>query len=125
MSSKGLRTTGASPKGDLPKSPTKRRKFLRESDDDKGPMAIEQYIYRRDRYRSSSTLFPFPLPMSLESLSTDLEPIFNVTPSVQQLIDKSLDDHGIIAYNISVLVQFKESYPRSKNPGSCLLLQGQ
>lgn len=69
---KGLRSPAVSPKRTLPSSPRTRRKFLRESEDDSGVLLIEQYIYRRDRFRSTSLDFPFPAPMILSELQQEV-----------------------------------------------------
>ena len=114
MSFKGfLPAPGASPKGPLPKSSVKRRKFLRGSGDDSGPMYIEQYIYRRDRYRSSSIPFPFPLPMSLETIPEHLSSTLRIDSTLQQLINKRLTDQGIQALTVQVYLQYKHGYPMS------------
>ena len=104
-----------SPKGALPKSSQKGREFLRQTDDDKGPMLIEQFIYRRDRYRSSSTAFPFPLPMRLENLPPYLQSELTPSPAVRQEIMESLREHQIQAFNIGVYGQSKVSYPNGQS----------
>ncbi|KAL8827200.1 MAG: hypothetical protein Q9191_003334 [Dirinaria sp. TL-2023a] len=115
MAFKGfLPSPGASPKGSLSKSSAKRRIFLRETEDDSGPMYIEEYIYRRDRYRSSSTPFPFPLPMSLETIPPHLASIYRIDSTLRQLISKRLTDQGIQAQTIEVGLQHKHGYPKSQ-----------
>lgn len=46
-------------------SPTKRCKFLKESEDNAGELSIKHYTYRTNPYRSASVAFPFPMPLFL------------------------------------------------------------
>lgn len=48
-----------------PSSPTKRRKLLKESEDNAGELSIKHYTYRTNPYRSTSVDFPFPTPLFL------------------------------------------------------------
>jgi len=115
MSFKGFPPSpGVSPKGKMPKSSVKRRKFLRETEDDTGKMLIEHYIYRRDRYRSSSLAFPYPLPMTVESAPPGLETRMNADTNIRPAIFDMLERHGIRPLTVQLRTQSKPGYPNGE-----------
>ena len=119
MSFKGFQpSTGASPKRKMPKSPAKRRKFLRETEDDTGHMLIEQYIYRRDRYRSTSLAFPYPLPMTEKKVSQALEMRMQADTTLRPAIFNMLKQHGIQPLAVQLRNQSKPNYPNGKYQAS-------
>ena len=71
-----------------PSSPRKRRRILRESEDASGELAIEDYLYRTDRYRSTTESQPPPLPIirSTPDLAT-LEEFRTIWPAVIEKLD--------------------------------------
>ena len=72
---------------------------------------IEEYIYRRDRYRSTSTDFPFPLPLALTRPPPYLQDQFGADTNLRQAMGQSLDAHGIQAEEIELCLQSKPGYP--------------
>ncbi len=95
-----------------PPSPRKRRRWLRDSDDSAGEMAIESYIYRSEPYRSSTASLPLPLPLrevvSRENL--DLEDPGSaelLTQMEQVVLDHELDGQ----HTFRVLHLLKPGYP--------------
>ena len=96
----------------LPATRATRRIFLRESEDDSGTMLIEQYIYRRDRYRSTSLDFPVPAPMVRSPLHPAILARWNADSQLMTMIGDTLHSHGITPIHIEVLAQSKPGYPR-------------
>ena len=78
-------------------------------------MLIEYYIYRRDRYRSSSTAFPFPLPLSTENLHPTLQEQLTPSTSARQAIVQVLQQHRIEPQSVQVLAQSKKGYPNGNS----------
>ena len=49
-----------------PNSPTRRRRFLRDSDETDGEMTIEAFLYNADDFRTSSWHNPLPMPFKVD-----------------------------------------------------------
>jgi len=95
----------------MPGSAIKRRKFLRETEDDSGKILIEHYVYRRDRYRSTSLALPYPLPMTLESPPPGLETRMDADTTIRPAISNMLERHEIRPLTIQLWTQSKPGYP--------------
>ena len=105
------RTPPPSPKRAPPSSPTKRRKFLKESEDNAGKLSIEQYIYRTDPYRSTSVALPYPTPLLLEFEDEPMIQRLQNDRELRELIADTLGRHNIEPQSISVRKQSKPGYP--------------
>ena len=87
-----------------------------EENDDSGPMSIEHSTYRRDRYSSSSTAFPFPLPMITRSLRADLQKRLTPSAELRKEISKVLrGNHVEVVLDISMCGQSKRRYPNGQS----------
>lgn len=98
----------------MPSTAGKRRKFLRETEDDSGKMLIEHFIYRRDRYRSSSLAFPYPLPMTVGKAPPGLEARMEADPTIRSAVGNMLERHGIRPLTIQLRTQSKPGYPNGE-----------
>ena len=100
---KGLRSPAVSPKRALPASLRTRRKFPGESEDDSGVLLIEQYIYRRNRFRSTSLAFPFPAPM----IPSELEQEERGLPVISWrtcVISCAISSSGVVCFCLPYIV---------------------
>lgn len=86
----------------MPSTLGKRRKFLRETEDNTGKTMIEHYIYRRDRYRSSSLAFPYPLPMTVKSALPGLQARMNADATIRPAIEHALEQHAIYPLTVQI-----------------------
>lgn len=105
------RTPPPSPKRAPPSSPTKRRRFLKESEDNAGELSIEQYIYRTDPYRSTSVAFPFPTPLFFEPEDGPILQRLHNDPAIKETITSTLGKHDIKPQMITFDKQSKPGYP--------------
>lgn len=105
------RTPPPSPKRAPPSSPTKRRRFLKESEDNAGELSIEQYIYRTDPYRSTSVAFPFPTPLFFEPEDGPMLQRLHNDPALRETITSTLSKHNIEPQMITFDKQSKPGYP--------------
>ncbi|KAL8701645.1 MAG: hypothetical protein Q9201_004802 [Fulgogasparrea decipioides] len=106
-----LPSPGTSPKGTLPKSKIKSRKFLRETEDDSGELTIEDWIYRRDRFRSTSLEFPFPAPMDSAPLDASLDSRIASITELRPRVMHLLELHGLRVVRIAFFNLTKPGYP--------------
>ncbi|KAL8690290.1 MAG: hypothetical protein Q9218_004226 [Villophora microphyllina] len=113
----GHPSPGASSTSPLPKSRSERRQFFHDSEDDSGKLLIEQYIYRHDRYRSSSMTLPFPLPMTLEDAPQSVRDQANEDTSLRPAIDDMLKRHEVEAQAVELCTQYKIGYPNRSDIG--------
>lgn len=77
-------------------------------------MLIENYIYRRDRYRSSSLAFPYPLPMTVEEAPPGLQARMNADTTIRSTVAIMLETHGIRPLTIQLRTQSKPGYPNGE-----------
>lgn len=98
-----------------PRPPRERRRWLRDSDDSAGKMAIETYIYRSEPYRLSTVSVPLPLPMKdvVSRANLDLE-----DPGSAELLSQM----ERVAFR--VLNILKPGYPDGDGPVETLRLEG-
>ncbi|KAJ5090106.1 hypothetical protein N7532_008790 [Penicillium argentinense] len=73
-----------------PDSPRKRRRLLRESEDNEGEMTLEAYLVRSDPYRSNTQANPWPLPLDGEHAPQIEHQILDLSDVIQQI----LSSHG-------------------------------
>lgn len=73
-----------------PESPRKRRRFLRESEDTKGQLKIEEYLLKSDPYRSTSLPLLPPWPLRVTSAPAD---VVETIASLQSKINEILLQH--------------------------------
>lgn len=100
-----------------PDSPRKQRRMLRESEDTKGEMPIERYIYRGDPFRSTSLRVPLPYPLRFTSSTPILKAIFPLLDDIRRV----LVNHGFPdSANIAPLVATKPRYPGGDTPVNIL-----
>ena len=108
-----------------PRPPRERRRWLRDSDDSAGKMAIETYIYRSEPYRLSTVSVPLPLPMKdvVSRANLDLE-----DPGSAELLsqmERVVLDHQLEGQHaFRVLNILKPGYPDGDGPVETLRLEG-
>ena len=105
------RTPPPSPKRAPPSSPIKRRRFLKESEENAGILSIERYIYRTDPYRSTSADFPFPTPLFIEDRDATITQRLLQDPLLREIIASTLGKHNIVAQGMTIAKQSKPGYP--------------
>ncbi|KGO73685.1 hypothetical protein PITC_031150 [Penicillium italicum] len=74
-----------------PPSPRKRRRLLRESDDNEGDMEIEHYVHRTDPFRSISFPNPDLMALNVTFMAAEEDP----TQHIDSEIYKILHQHGV------------------------------
>jgi len=88
-------TTSSNPDASGNKSlseiPLLRREYVPDTSDDSGHLTIEQYIYRRDHYRSTSLALPLPLPMTVTEAPEDLRNRYEADEDLRMAISQVLD----------------------------------
>lgn len=110
----GPRSPAQSPKGALPRTAAKRRQFLQESEDDFGKLFIEQYVYRRDPFRSTSLPFPLPAPMVYGELESSIKERIEAHPIVRTSVRAMLEQHDLEDSGMMFTSQSKPGYPNGK-----------
>ncbi len=91
-----------------------RRQYVSDTSDDSGHISIEQYIYRRDQYRSTSFALPIPLPMIVSNAPEDLKNRYEADEGLRMAIFQVLQKHDIRSPYVSLEAQVKLGYPAGK-----------
>lgn len=99
--------TSLEPSVDKPisETPSSRRKHVPDTLDDSGHISIEQYIYRRDHYRSTSLALPLPLPMMAMDGFEESKNRYEAGEGLRVSIFDVLDKYDIRRPRISLEVQ--------------------
>lgn len=92
----------------------------RESEDASGEMSIELYLYRSDRYRSTTDSFPFPLPNDRSDPdAVTMEKFLTLEPAIYELLDPIMEN---VKYTCNLYDQWKESYGQKElKTTTCLI----
>ncbi|KAL8757385.1 MAG: hypothetical protein Q9199_002262 [Rusavskia elegans] len=120
MRRSGLASPGISPTRPVTGSPKKRRRFLRETEDESGSMSIEDYNYRGDSYHSSNLATKYPLPLLCEPPDTTLQARLSNMTGIERHIRHLLDTHEVPFLNFDFQTFSKPGYPADgdiKRPG--------
>ncbi|KAL8918840.1 MAG: hypothetical protein Q9208_007097 [Pyrenodesmia sp. 3 TL-2023] len=107
----GIPSPGVSPTRPVVGSPNKRRRLLRETEDESGVLSIEDYNYRGDAYRSSNMPTKYPLPMNTEDPDPELERLLASKGDLSGQIASLLQVHHIECNTIEFCFVSKPGYP--------------
>lgn len=108
-----MTSSAPSPKRELPASKVARQRLPRQSEDDSGVLLIEQYIYRRDKYRSTSLDFPLPAPLVPSPLRPADLARWTADTNIMRDIGRVLHSHDIMpSMRIEAHNMIKPGYPR-------------
>lgn len=105
-----------------PSSPRKRRRELRDLEDVRGPISIEQYLLRSDGYRSTWPSNPLPYDILRgPSTSTTEKDVEKIYPAVGEILDSARCQN----YNIELQNISKPGYPGVNHeiPTLCLYIR--
>lgn len=102
-----------------PSSPRKRRRILRESEDASGELNIEDYLYRIDRYRSTTDSKPPPLPITRSRLDlAKLNNFITILPEIFEKLDSVMKDQ----YICEICDSWKQGcYQEDRKVTTCLI----
>ncbi|MCJ1271059.1 hypothetical protein MMC22_010958 [Lobaria immixta] len=106
-----LATRPGSPTKAPPGSATKRRRYLRESDDSSGELPLEKFLYRTDPYRSSSAETPLPYPLNFHPLDPTLVGRLRGDNQLHTKIRSILAEFEIESKPYEFQYQSKPNYP--------------
>lgn len=106
-----LLTPPGSPTKAPPGPAIKRRRRLRESDDNSGELQLETFLYRTDPYRSSNATTPFPYPLRLRLINLTLRDRLRADSELNPNIRRILGSYGIEEIYYEFCEQSKPGYP--------------
>ena len=115
-------TPPPSPQHQAPESTEKRRRFFQLTDDSAGEMTIEDFIYRNDLCRSTSSSIKYPHPLKRSRAPSSLSDHFKESSPLTHQLRKSLDRHGVNFKRINCFITSKPGYPRGGQIGVQTLL---
>lgn len=95
----------------LPVSPQERRQLLQTAKAAQKWMSIEQYLYKTDPYRSSTSDARFPVPFTLNRTDPSLMQKLREDKGLRRLILDSLTKYGILEPDFDFYNVSKPAYP--------------
>ena len=78
-----------------PHSPTRRRRFLRDSNETEGEMTIEAFLYNADDFRTSSWHNPLPMPFKIDPANGRYDLRLPEYASLRSKVVGALREHDI------------------------------
>lgn len=111
-----------SPQYATPPSPQERQRFFQTTDEDAEEMSIEDYVYRRDSFRSTSAQTKFPLPLDEKRASQAHAALCEGGTTFRKHLTDILTQHGIEIASCNFINQAKPGYPNGGNDWALTLL---
>ncbi|KAL8830809.1 MAG: hypothetical protein Q9170_005564 [Blastenia crenularia] len=97
------------------------RKYIPDSTNDTGILSVEDYIYRRSGYRSTSRACKFPLPMTSSGAQQTLNDKWYADDALCSEVRQILRTHRMFEYGqVAMHSQTKPGYPGGDVPTHAL-----